>query len=82
MASNQHRGPSEEEANELHSLVMEAMQTELRAQMIKGKVDNALIRNILTHLKNMNVKLTSSHNKDILSLRDAIAALDKAEAED
>lgn len=82
MAKQRNIGPSEDDAQELHALVMDAMKTTLRSQMIAGDVDNALVRNILTHLKNMNIQLTTSHNQDVMSLRDAIAALKASDDED
>ena len=68
MGKQKKKGVNEDTAAELHELVVDCMQTDLRAQMMTGDFNQASIRNVLTYLKGQNITVDPTTDPGTLLL--------------
>ena len=67
---------TESQASMLHSLLVDAMEGSLRAQLMSGDYNPQMMGRVLDFLKHNNITVTSSADKRMASLADIIGKID------
>lgn len=67
---------TEDQADVIHSLLADCMETSLRQQLLSGDVNPQMVGKVIDYLKYNGVQVVSTENKALASLSDLIAQID------
>ena len=70
---------TEDQADVIHSLLADCMETSLRQMLLNGEVNPQMVGKVIDYLKYNGVQVVSKENKALLSLSDLIAQIDPDE---
>ena len=67
---------TDEQADVIHSLLADCMETSLRQMLLSGEVNPQMVGKVIDYLKHNNVQVVATENKALASLSDLIAQID------
>ena len=67
---------TEIQADALHSLLVDAMETSLRTMLQSGDINPAMIGKVIDYLKYNKIEVVSSSNTALSSLAELVGAID------
>ena len=67
---------AEDQANVIHKLLANCMETSLRQMLLSGEVNPQMVGKVIDYLKYNNVQVVATENKALTSLSDLIAQID------
>tara|TARA_B100000674_G_scaffold195248_1_gene158918 strand:+ start:620 stop:862 length:243 start_codon:yes stop_codon:yes gene_type:complete len=67
---------TDEQANVIHKLLADCMETSLRQMLLSGEVNPQMVGKVIDYLKHNNVQVVATENKALASLSDLIAQID------
>ena len=74
--TNKNMRVTEDQADVIHSLLADCMETSLRQMLLTGEVNPQMVGKVIDYLKHNNVQVVATENKALASLSDLIAQID------